>query len=83
MARLLGAPPYFIDILPRRVCLAYLSSNPGISLNASSCSNIFSINSSEAREAISVINSDTNHWIKVGEKTSDYKGRFKLNIVSR
>jgi len=48
-----------------KVCLSYLSSTPGISLNASSCSIIFSINSSEARDAINVINTDTNHWIKL------------------
>ena len=57
------------NIFHLRVCTSYLSSHPGITLNASSCSNIFSINSSEAQEAINVINTNTNHWIKVGGDT--------------
>ena len=63
------------------MCISYLSSNPGLSLNASSCSNLFSINSSEAQEAINVINTNTNHWIKVGEDTFSLSKSFFLSLL--
>jgi len=48
-----------------KVCSVYLSSHVSPTLNASSCSIIYSINSSEARKAIEFINKETNHWIKI------------------
>ena len=47
------------------MCSVYLSSHVSPTLNASSCSIIYSINSSEARKAIEFINKETNHWIKI------------------
>ena len=54
------------QFLHHRVCTKYLSSLDSKTLNSSSCSIIFTIDSSEAREAIDFINMETNHWIQVG-----------------
>jgi len=48
-----------------RVCTTYLSSTNSSTLDSSMCSNIYSLNSSEAKEAIHFINKETNHWIKI------------------
>ena len=54
------------QFLRGRVCTKYLSSLDSKTLNSSSCSIIYTIDSIEAKEAIEFINRETNHWIQVG-----------------
>jgi len=59
-----------------RVCTTHLSSNSSSSLNASQCSTIYSLNSSDAKAAIKIINTETNHWIKISSICSTIPSLF-------
>jgi len=59
-----------------RVCTTHLSSNSSSTLNASMCSTIYTMNSTEAKNAINVINTETNHWIKISSVCSTLPSLF-------
>ena len=51
-----------------RVCYSYLSANNSLGLEPSDCSIIYSLNTSQAKETINYVNTQTNQWIKVSKK---------------
>jgi len=59
-----------------RVCTTQLSSNNMSNLDASMCPIIYSLNTSEATEAIASINKETNHWIKISSICSTLPSLF-------